>query len=131
MSLTDKEKNLLILQKCGWRRSPMYDAVGIQQQLIAWAHVDGRLWWEDMLPDCINNIKDVHDAWMSFPDDIRISFHQKLMDIVDSSTGKSDDGLSMKDIVLLEQWVIWTFEANAKQRSEAIGQTLNLWKKGD
>ena len=72
---------------------------------------------QGVLPDYLNDLNAMHDAWLKLPPSEKERFESELYSIVigEAEFNRNDDAG-------------WITNATAEQRAKAFIKTLNLWK---
>jgi hypothetical protein len=107
--MTDQEINVATADICGWKRAGAHLDYGWQSP--HWHGPKGEC--QLVLPDYANDLNAMHEAVMSLPADLRVSFNHQLMNM-----------LQPNDPYALDR----TINATARQRAEAFLRTLGKWR---
>lgn len=130
--MTDQEIRIAIAEACGWK----WHESDTVPYLGYWEHGNKEQpeytrsrWlqkcekWDDGIPEYLNDLNAMHEAWDTLSQDLKIKFHLALKQIVQRDLTI----LTLEPIpdILLE---CYASNATAAQRAEAFLKTKGLWK---
>jgi hypothetical protein len=118
--MTPYQKKITIAEKCGWKRCEpteieyMWRVGAMTTGTATWINPKGEPCKEEWIPDYLNDLNEMHKAWLTLDRKQRISFSQNLRTVV------VYQGMSAfnEDIVALCE------NATAIQRADAYLMTL-------